>query len=211
MSMFMEGFLRYSGLSIILCWLPIILIVRQAAIKEAIMRSIFIVAGTLAVTVGLSTLRLIKPEYAITGIAVCLLGTKLYRWGKEWQAHTLLFGKRLAFSPTLYPQTPHQRDAIILAVTLANAWCVQAWYEVLSDCSLSSMLPLIYRLWFAGGALAATLAWFTLGSWGSYQLGLYLENQLKFPNLLVGGLLRGVAAACLLTTLVLMIRNIGIL
>lgn len=208
MSIFMEGFLRYSGLSIILCWLPIILIVRQAAIKEAIMRSILIVAAALILSVGLSTLRLIKPEYAVTGIVACLFGAKMYQWGKEWQMRTLLFGKRLAFSPTLYPQTPHQRDAIILTVTLVNAWCVQAWYEVLSDCPLSSMLPLTYRLWFAAGALAATLAWFALGSWGSYQLGLYVENQLKFPNLLVGGLLRGLAAACLLTTLVLIIRSI---
>lgn len=208
MNMLIEGFLEYAGLAVVLCWLPIVLIVRQAAVKDAVVHSILLAAAALALVVCMTSLRLIRPEYPLTGIFISLLCLRVYRWGKEWQVRTQLFGKQLALSPTLYPQSPQLRDAILVAVTLINAWLVLVWRQLLTMNMLPSVIPLYYRLWFGAGALVATLVWFALGSWGSYQLGRYLKTRLKFPNRLVGGLLRALAAASMLTTLCLIARSI---
>lgn len=207
MSMLMEGFLEFTGLAIVLCWLPVALIVRQAAIKEAVLRSVLLTAAVLALVVCMTSLRLVRPEHPATGVFVSLLCVRLYRWGKEWQARTLLFGKQLALSPTLYPPAPQPRDSILITVTLANAWLVLVWSQLLSMNTLPSLLPLHYRVWYGIGALVATLAWFALGSWGASQLGLYFETRLKFPNRVMGGLLRSLAAASILTTLLLIIKT----
>lgn len=208
MSMLMEGFLEYSRLAIVLCWLPVLLVARQAAVKAAIIRTILLSAGALALVIGMASLRLVRPEFPLTAILIALLSVSVYRWGKVWQARTLLFGKRLALSPTLYPPAPQPRDSITLAVTLVNAWLVLVWNQLLIAYPLPALLPFQYRLWYGAGALAATLAWFALGSWGASQLGLYLETRLKFPNAVVGGLLRALAVACGLTTLYLVVRDV---
>lgn len=207
MSMLMEGFLEYSRLAIVLCWLPVILVIRQAAVKTAIVRSILLAAAALVLVVGMASLRLVRPEHPLTGVLVSLLSVSVYRWGKAWQARTLLFGKQLALSPTLYPPAPHPRDSLIIAVTLVNAWLVLVWSQLLEAYPLPTLLPFHYRVWYSGGALVAILAWFALGSWGGSQLGLYLETRLKFPNAIVGGLLRALAAVCMLTTLYLVIKS----
>lgn len=209
MSMLMEGFLEYSRLAIVLCWLPVLLVVRQAALKTAIMRTILLAALALTLVVSMACLRLVRPEHLLTAVLVSLLGIRVYRWGRTWQARTLLFGKRLALSPTLYPPAPQPRDAITVAVTLVSAWLVLVWNQLLVTYPLSTLLPIQGRLWYGAGALTATLAWFALGSWGASQLGLYLETRLKFPNAIVGGLLRALAVACGLTTLYLIVRNIA--
>lgn len=208
MGMLMEGFLEYSRLAIVLCWLPVILVIRQAAVKTAIVRSILLAAVVLVLAVGMASLRLVRPEHPLTGVLVSLLSISVYRWGKDWQARTLLFDKRLALSPTLYPPAPQPRDSITIAVTLVNAWLVLVWSQLLEAYPLPTLLPFNYRVWYSAGAVVAILAWFALGSWGGSQLGLYLETRLKFPNAIVGGLLRALAVVCGLTTLYLIVRSI---
>lgn len=205
MSMLMEGFLEYSRLAIVLCWFPMICVVRQAALKTALRRTILLAAAAFILCVGLASLRLVRPEHPLTGIVITVLAVSVYRWGKTWQARSLLFGKRLAMSPTLYPPAPQPRDAITFSVTLLNAWLVLAWSQALGI-SVPTSLPFHCRIGYGIGAVVATLAWFALGSWGGSQLGLYLETRLKFPNAVVGGLLRALAVVCGLTTLGLIVK-----
>ena len=208
MSMLMNGFLEYSGLAIVLCWLPVLLVLRQAALKRAMLRSIILAAAALTLVVMLGSLRLVRLDHPLTGCLVCLLGHRLYQRGSEWQSRTLLFGERLAFSPALYPQSLGDRDELIFTATLVNAWLVLAWSALLSLGVVPAVMPLTCRLWFSIGAAAATLAWLALSSWGISQLGLYKEMQLKFPNALAGGLLRALGGACALTTLVIIAKRL---
>lgn len=202
----MEGVLDYSRLAIVLCWFPLIFVVRQAALKTALWRTMLLAAAAFTLCVGLTSVSLVRPEHPLTGIVITALAVSVYRWGKTWQARSLLFGKRLAMSPTLYPPAPQPRDAITFSVTLLNAWLVVAWRQVLGS-TISTSLPFHCRFGYGIGAVVATLAWFALGSWGSSQLGLYLETRLKFPNAIVGGLLRAVAVVCGLTTVGLIVRQ----